>query len=271
MKSLDGKPQQGCTVDQAIHHLNTAWNDKHDQCVDAWHRECEAEAQENECQWLEHWEAEEEQRRIKEAEVKRERKEAKKKKPKINNFNENQPPPSIIALWPSQYALQKLATYNYIESWYFSPEGCIEAFHNHKSHADHTFGIISSNNVLTFHPVASVKASRFIHADHDLNFNEFLQAKNNLLQLMKPLWPSKHINALAEFFWNLKNHPICHNENGNRIALLYASCIYRQWHNDLKSNNCSAFNITLISEALMSSMAFEVNSSIQAAATCKVT
>lgn len=88
---------------------------------------------------------------------------------------------------------------------------------------------------------------------------------------MKPSWPSKHINALAEFFWNLKNHPICHNENGNRIALLYASCIYRQWHNDLKSNNYSAFNITLISKALMSSMAFEVNSSIQAAATCKVT
>lgn len=56
MKSLDGKLQQGCTVDQAIRHLNTAWNDKHDQCVDAWHRECEAEAQENECQWLEHWE-----------------------------------------------------------------------------------------------------------------------------------------------------------------------------------------------------------------------
>ena len=66
---------------------------------------------------------------------------------------------------------------------------------------------------------------------------------------MKPSWPSKHVNALAKFFWNLENHPIRHNENGDRIALLYASRIRRQWHDDLKINNGSAFNIALISEA----------------------
>ena len=257
-------------VDQAIHHLNTAWNDEHDQRVDAWNREHKAKAQENECQRLERREAEEEQRRIKEAEIERERKEAEKKKPKINDFNENRPPPGVIALQPSQYALQKLVTYDYVELWYFSPEGCTDASHNYKSHADDAFGITSSNDVLTLRPVASIKASHFARADHDLNFSELLQAKNTLLQLMKPSWPSKHVNALAEFFWNLENHPIRHNENDDRIALLYASRIRRQWHDDLKINNGSAFNIALISEALMSSTAFKVNSSIQAAATRKV-
>jgi hypothetical protein len=256
-------------IEQAIHCLNTAWNDEHDQRVDAWNLECKAEAQEDEHQQLEHREAEEEQRSIEEAEAEKERKEAEKKKPKINDFNENCPP-SVIAPRPSQYALQKLATYDYVKLWYFSPEGCTEAARNHKSHMDDAFGITSANDVLTLRPVASVKASRFARADHDLNFGEFLQAKNSLLQHMKPSWPSKHITALTEFFWNLEVHSIRHNENGDRIALLYASHICCQWHDDLKINNGLAFNIALISDALMSSTAFEVNSSIQLAATCKV-
>jgi hypothetical protein len=79
-------------IEQAIHRLNTAWNDEHDQRVDAWNLECKAEAQEDEHQRLEHREAEEEQRSIEEAEAEKERKEAEKKKPKINDFNENCPP-----------------------------------------------------------------------------------------------------------------------------------------------------------------------------------
>ena len=77
------------------------------------------------------------------------------------------------------------------------------------------------------------------------------------------------MNALTVFFWNLENHPIHDNENGDRIALLYASCIRRQWHDNLK-NGMGSFNISLINDTLMSTTAFEVNSSIQAAATCKV-
>ena len=77
------------------------------------------------------------------------------------------------------------------------------------------------------------------------------------------------MDALAVFFWNLENHPICDNKNGDRIALLYTSHIHRQWHDDLK-NGTGSFNISLINDTLMSTTAFEVNSSIQAAATCKV-
>ena len=256
-------------VDEAIHRLTIAWNDEHEQHIEAWNVEREAEALEAERNNLERIEREDEQRRADEAEAEKEKREAEKKKPKINDFNENQPPPSIISPRASQYALQKIANFEYVELWYFSPEGYADVSCNNKSNVDDTFGITNSHSVLTLRPVASVQASRFARSDHDLNFGDFLQAKNAFLCLIKPRWPEKHVNALAIFFWNLENHPIRDNENGDRIALLYASRIRRQWHDDLK-NGTGSFNISLINNMLMSTTAFEVNSSIQAAATRKV-
>ncbi|KAG6374914.1 hypothetical protein JVT61DRAFT_3648 [Boletus reticuloceps] len=84
-----------------------------------------------------------------------EHKEAEKKKPKINNFDADLPPPSIIVPHPLQYTIQKLTSF--------------------ESQADDAFGLAASNNILTIHPVASVKASKNAHLDHDLTFSEFLQ------------------------------------------------------------------------------------------------
>jgi hypothetical protein len=172
---------------------------------------------------------------------------------------------------PSQYAIQKLITFDFIELWYFSLEGCAEAHRNHKSQADDAFGISSAHDVLTLRLVTSVKASRLARADHDLSFSELLQAKNVFLQHTKRNgWLDKHVNALAQFFWNLENHPIRFTEHGDTITLHYASRVQQRWHDDLKNNSGDAFNISLISDVLMNSIAFEVNSSIQIAATRKV-
>ncbi|KAG6375054.1 hypothetical protein JVT61DRAFT_3836 [Boletus reticuloceps] len=50
-----------------------------------------------------------------------------KKKPTIANFEEDEPPPNAIASRPSQYALQKITAFEYVELWYFTREGCFEA------------------------------------------------------------------------------------------------------------------------------------------------
>ncbi|KAF8546504.1 hypothetical protein OG21DRAFT_1580388 [Imleria badia] len=226
-------------AEQSIDRLNTTWDAEHDTHVEAWNLQREAEQRERD----------EEQERLKEAKAEKERKDAEKKKPKISDFNERRAPPSTIDPRPSQYAIQKISTFDFVELWYFSPEGCSDTICNQKSQADDAFGLTNSHDILTLCPIAAVKASRLARFDHDLSFSEMLQAKNLFLcQIKQHVWPSKHINALAEFFWNLENHPIRNNENGDTITLTYASHIRRQWHDDLKNNVGDAFNIVLINE-----------------------
>ena len=125
-------------------------------------------------------ERDEEQRRIEEAKAEKERKDAEKKL-KISNFNERRPPPSTINPRPSQYAIQKITTFDFVELWYFSLEGCADAVYNQKSQADNTFGLTNFHNVLTLCPITAVKASRLAHYDHNLSFSEMLQAKKLFL------------------------------------------------------------------------------------------
>ena len=261
----------GGEVTQAVERLNAAWDNDHNSWVKAWNLQQEAEQHEAQHCQQEQRDLEEQECQQAEEESERERREAEKKKPKINDFNENQAPPIVIIPCPLQYAIQKISAFDFVELWYFSPEGCSEAAKNHRSQADDSFGLTSSNDILTLRPVASVRASHLACADHDLSFSEFLWAKNSFLHHIKQAsWPNKHIDALAKFFWNLENHPIRTNENGNAIALLYAARIRHQWHDDLKSNLGTTFNIAIISDALLTSIAFEVNTNCQAKTSCKV-
>ncbi|KAN0080249.1 hypothetical protein V8E55_009815 [Tylopilus felleus] len=211
-------------VDEAINCITAAWQLEHNQRVEAWNLEQEANAREAERIQLEQRQRDEEERRLQEAET------------------------SPLPTW-SPPGL---------------PKGCLKASQNNRSQADDALGITTTHDVLTLRPVASVKGSCNAKADHELSFSDFLQAKNAFLKhLGQAAWPEKHVNALAKFFWNIENHPIHDNLNGNPIALHYASRIRRRWHDDLKNNSGKIFNVSLINENLMNSIAFEINSSIQ--------
>ncbi|KAI6155357.1 hypothetical protein BKA82DRAFT_4348492 [Pisolithus tinctorius] len=196
--------------------------------------------------------------------------EAEHKKPQMNNFTAGHPPSSVIINRPSQYATNKLTTCNYIKLWYFSPEGCSNAARNSHCNADNTFSLSSTNDILTLRPVASVKASQNVHADHHLTFSEFLQARVTFLHHIKVVpWPEKHINTLAVFFWNLKSHPQHMTMNRDAIILTYASCMCWQWHLELKANNGHIFDISIISDTLMNSIMFKVNNAVQKKLACR--
>ena len=68
-----------------------------------------------------------------------------KKKPSIRNFEEDAPPSNVITCCPSQYALQKIVIFEYVELWYFTREGCFEASRLAHSQADDAFSIASMN------------------------------------------------------------------------------------------------------------------------------
>jgi len=200
---------------------------------------------------------EEEAQRLVEQETELNHLEAEKKKPKMNDFDESKQIPNILAPRPSQYALQKLKQYEFVELWYFSPDSYREAACENHSTADDALGIAKSNDILTLKPAASVKASRNALLDHKLPIADFFQAKNAfLLQAKQSNWPKKHLNALSFFYWNLEVHPMRTTHHGDEIILTYASHVRRQWHDDLKTG--TAGNISIINPALLQTIGFEV-------------
>ncbi|KAF8125560.1 hypothetical protein EV363DRAFT_1175802 [Boletus edulis] len=110
---------------------------------------------------------------------------AEKKKTKIGDFNEGQGPPDVIRQRPAQYALQKISSFEFVELWYFTPAGCRDASVNLCFNADDAFSITNTNNVLTFCPIASVKASKNAIPDDTLSFSDFMKACISFLEYIK--------------------------------------------------------------------------------------
>ena len=64
--------------------------------------------------------------------------EADQTKTQIGDFDKDQAPPNIITPRPSQYNIQKIKVFKYVELWYFSLEGCLEASCHNWSQANDT-------------------------------------------------------------------------------------------------------------------------------------
>ncbi|KIK74423.1 hypothetical protein PAXRUDRAFT_19888 [Paxillus rubicundulus Ve08.2h10] len=180
-----------------------------------------------------------------------------KKKPKMNDFDDEVEVGNVIIPRPSQYAILKLKNFEFIEFWYFSPEGCRDAAKSSSSTMEDTFGILKVDDVLTMRPIAALKQSRNVVNDCDLSISDFFCTKNNfLIHIEQASWPKKHVNALAEFFWHLENHPICNCHHGDAVMLLYTHRVQQSWHDDLKRG--LAFNISKVNDTLMNAFNEEV-------------
>ncbi|KAG2344672.1 hypothetical protein BDR05DRAFT_857887, partial [Suillus weaverae] len=104
-----------------------------------------------------------------------------KRKPKINDFDAEAVVADVLIPCPSQYALQKIKGMEYIELWYFSPEGCREASDNSRSTVENSFGLAKVDGYVAFKPMASFKASQKVLQDHDLSWWQFNIAKMSFL------------------------------------------------------------------------------------------
>ncbi|KAF9220510.1 hypothetical protein BS17DRAFT_849161 [Gyrodon lividus] len=79
--------------DTAIEHLLTAWQEDHDRRVEEWNAQQQAEAQEAGRQENERQARREEAQMQAEGQIEIERREAERKKPKMNNFTSGLAPP----------------------------------------------------------------------------------------------------------------------------------------------------------------------------------
>ncbi|KAG1827431.1 uncharacterized protein BJ212DRAFT_1257667 [Suillus subaureus] len=244
----------GAEPQAVIDRLIGTWTEGHQARVLKWNQQREEEARAE--AEIEQAQAErvKEERLAKEAETEKEHLDSEKKKPKMNGFNATPTVGDAIAPHPSQYAIQKLNNFEYVELWYFSPNRCKEAMKTAQSITDDTFSLAKLDDQLTIHPALAFKASRAAIPDHDLPFSIFLRAKNSFLtHTSTAKWPQAHLDALALFYWHLKNHAIQDNsELGDMVILHYASRVRLDWHDHLKRNE--GFNIRIINETLMQSI-----------------
>jgi len=152
---------QDITEAEAITQLSDTWTADNDARRVLWAQQQDADnqarLQEAEAQWT-----------AEEAEPLPPQLDAVNKKLKISDFDENKKVSNSLIPWPSTFALHKIDSGEYVELWYFTPEGCKDAANSLKSTADETFGLSKVDDVVTIRSVASSTASRNVIRDQDL-------------------------------------------------------------------------------------------------------
>ena len=244
------------TSAQAAEQLQTAYNADRLTRIAAWDELVRQEQEAEAVQALQLREEEDARRAEDERLAEAERKELEKKKPKINDFDENRTAESVIAPRPSPFALNKLKSFEYVELSYFTPEGCATAAEESRATADEAFGLTSLDGFVAFKPVASFKASKNAIKDRDLSWRQMTMGKNSMLHHMNKLgWPDKHINALAHFYFILEDHPMRMRPDGDRILIVFQAAVRREWHDALDRNE--GFNIAKINPDTLRAIADE--------------
>lgn len=126
--------------EQAVQQLVVAWSQTHAQDVEAWNQQVRADIAERAEQQRQLQEEEDTRRREEERQEEEERREQEQKKPKINDFEEGKMVGNYVAPRPSQFAIDKLKSFNYVELWYFTPEGCATAHEVDRALSEDAYG-----------------------------------------------------------------------------------------------------------------------------------
>ncbi|KAG1718680.1 hypothetical protein EDB19DRAFT_1920178 [Suillus lakei] len=192
------------THEEVANKLIMGWQQDRDIWLTAWNLQVNkearlaAEAAQAEQEWL-----------LLEQEAENERHEVEKKKPKINDFKAGASVSDTLTHCPSQYAIHKLKSYEYVELWYFSPDGCREAANEAKSSADGTFGFTKVDDFVALKTIASFRPSCKVIQDHGIEWCQFDMAKNSFLIYINKLnWPEKHQRAVGNILAAALQRPI---------------------------------------------------------------
>ncbi|KAG1903868.1 uncharacterized protein F5891DRAFT_1184813 [Suillus fuscotomentosus] len=162
---LNALVAQGITRDDALANMAEGWRFERQERIVLWQEQAEEDARILQ-------ERLERENTEKEAEQLEEQRKAEKKKPKINDFDAGAIVADVIIPRPSQYAIQKIKSMEYVELWYFSPDGCREASITSRStsDSDDAFGFAKVDGMVALKTLASFKASSKALQDHDLSW-----------------------------------------------------------------------------------------------------
>ena len=139
----------GATEEETLTQLTESWNQENQVRKEAW--ECQVEEDQQVADEADRPARELEQGELDTALCKRE-----KKRPKINDFDTNSLVGSYITPCPSTYAINKLENFDYVELFYFTCEGCLNAQSNLHTEADDAYGLSKINDFVSLRSISTV-------------------------------------------------------------------------------------------------------------------
>ncbi|EGN93852.1 hypothetical protein SERLA73DRAFT_24110, partial [Serpula lacrymans var. lacrymans S7.3] len=123
---------------------------------------------------------------------------------------------------PSPYAINKVESGDYIELWYFTVEGCRDAFAHQHTIANTLSMITNDNNQVALKPAASYCASKNAKHDEDLTLNQIFIARTCLINEMdKAGWKRDFTRMLSHFYLQLDMHPKRRFSHSEQILVTY--------------------------------------------------
>ncbi|KAI9434806.1 hypothetical protein H4582DRAFT_1818388 [Lactarius indigo] len=255
---------QPLTEIEAVQRMKEAWAQENFNKRVAWDAQLEQDRMAQDEQDRLDQEAEAAQVAQQEKEAEELRREAEKKKPKMNTFDPRRCLGDWIEPRPAQYAINKINNLEWVELDYFTLKGCRDAAADlSRSGNQDSLTFTQLGDTIAMRPLAAMAPARGIRNDEDLSWLELMEAKNSMLHFIakSKAWPPSNAEALAAFFVVLDMHPIRVQTNGRKALLLYQSRVRREWFDALSRNE--GFNIEIISEGLLRTISDDLNTRLQ--------
>jgi hypothetical protein len=243
---------EAVTADDIRQRAQATWVTGQQQRVEAWDaQEAEDVRREEERQHLQ-----QEEDRLKEEQMRKREEEARKaskakevrQTPRLKPLVANLMVAKTSEPMASIYAVHKTDTFDYVELWYWTKEGCDEARTTNFSVDPNTLTLASIDNQVVLKPSNASRPSRRAIPDRQLQWSQVSIGKSGLLkQMAKSGWPQQHIEALGVFYLELDSHNLRHEVMGEQAVLAYADEVRREWFLALKPNSPrDAFDIGVI-------------------------
>ena len=151
-----------------------------------------------------------------------------------------------------EYAVRRIEDMEYVELWYFSKEGCLEASKVTLTAADDTYGLLKTDTGLAFCSTKASKASPNAIPDEQLAWDQITMGRHALLKTARRVgWPDKHIFSLATFYINLE--ALMSDGYNTQTLILYHAVVRRQWHKTMKGRG-TPFNLSIFNQRLFDTL-----------------
>ncbi|KAJ6518998.1 hypothetical protein C8R45DRAFT_1048107 [Mycena sanguinolenta] len=258
-------PGAPLTDAEAANQLTDAWNKEHDARQAAWDAPVQADAAQATADAIAAAAQADADRAAAEAAAEAERIEAEKKKPKLGSFDTALVIPDFLAPRASNFAKKKVDDREYVELWYWTKEGCLDADSLRAGvEADESFGITQIGSTLSLKPLAAFKASKKVVRDEDLTWAQLSIAKTGYLAAIEAAgWPKEHRGTISSFLYAIENHPsrMNHDDYADNILVIYQARARRHWHDMLGQGN--GFNLAIINDRLLDQISQEFHNKLR--------
>ncbi|KAG6846948.1 hypothetical protein H0H93_010928, partial [Arthromyces matolae] len=162
--------------------------------------------------------------------------------------------PDFIDYPPSRFALKKLRELDFVELFYFTPEGRKDSAKTEHTNSDNGFTLAQVADIVTLKPAAQYKPSSRVIKDEDLSWEQLSLASTRLIEwIKKEGWPDAMTEQLQTFFYRLMNHEYREEEFGCRALVVYQARVRWEWHRLIKRKE-EAFDISEFNPSLLRSI-----------------